>query len=68
MSEVMVDFTAGYVGGRESRSGASSTYTQARSAADRSATEMVATDQTFTINREAYFASSESYHQGHHQS
>ena len=64
MSEVMVDFTTGYGGAVASQSGASSTYTQARSAADRSAAELVATDQTFTINKEAYF-SSESYH---HQS
>jgi len=43
------------------RSGASSTL---RSAADRSAAEM---EETFVINREAYFQSSESYSQQHQQ-
>lgn len=73
MSEVMVDFTTGgyhhhHQGGRESRSGASSTYTQSQFAADRSATEIVATDQQFSINREAYFSSSaETYHHQEHR-
>jgi len=40
------------------RSGASSSYTQARSTADRSGTEIVESDHTFVINREAYFQSS----------
>merc|ERR1712038_598487 len=57
MSEVMVDFSQ-YHREQEARSGYSGvSSTLARSTADRSGTEMVATD--YVINREAYFQSGE---------
>jgi hypothetical protein len=57
MSEVMVDFSQ-YKQEQEARSGYSGvSSTLARSTADRSGTEMVATD--YVINREAYFQSGE---------
>merc|ERR1719458_1587116 len=57
MSEVMVDFSQ-YRQEQEARSGYSGvSSTLARSTADRSGTEMVATD--YVINREAYFQSGE---------
>jgi len=58
MSEVMVDFSQYHRQDQEARSGYSGvSSTLARSTADRSGTEMVATD--YVINREAYFASGE---------
>jgi hypothetical protein len=56
MSEVMVDFS-NFARDQETRSGYSGvSSTLARSTADRSAAEMVATD--YVINREAYFEAS----------
>merc|ERR1711981_1091650 len=58
MSEVMVDWSHVQRQDQEARSGYSGvSSTIARSTADRSGTEMVATD--YVINREAYFASGE---------